>query len=243
MVEKLKITALERDLKQKARQLRRDGLIPSVVYSKGNKTIPLLVNAHSFDLCYREAGGNTIIALDIEKLDGATEKRNALIHEVALDPVTDQVLHADFLQIRMDEKITAAVPLKFIGDSIAVIELGGSLLTHKGEVEVESLPADLPHEIEVDIAPLVDFEAVIHVSDLKMAENVTILDDQEEVVAYVEPPRSEEELAELEETPTEEEIPPSEYGEGEEGKEEGEGEETESREPTSEESEKEEPKK
>jgi large subunit ribosomal protein L25 len=227
VAEKFKITARERDAKEKTNALRREGFIPAVVYGKGKESMPLAVDAHSFDLCYREAGGNSIVAVDIKKLDGGDSKKNALIYDVASDPVTDKVVHVDFLQIRMDEKITASIPLKFTGDSIAVIEQGGSLLTHLDEIEVECLPNDMPHEIEIDIAPLVDFEAVIHVSDIKIPEGVVVLTDPEEVVVYVEEPRSEEEMAELEEPVTpEEELPPSEHGEEETTEEAGEGEET-----------------
>lgn len=216
MVEKFKIVAREREAKEKANTLRHDGFIPAVIYGKGKEPMSLAVDAHAFDLCYREAGGNSIIAVDIKKIDGSDSKKNALIYEVASDPVSDKPLHVDFLQIRMDEKITASIPLKFVGDSVAVIEQGGSLLTHLDELEVECLPADMPHEIEVDIAPLVDFEAVIHVSDIKVPENIVVLTDPEEVVVYVEEPRSEEEMAELEEpVAPEEELPPSEHGEEE----------------------------
>ncbi|MEK7447724.1 MAG: 50S ribosomal protein L25, partial [Patescibacteria group bacterium] len=113
-------------------------------------------------------------------------------------------------------KITASIPLNFTGDSKAVIDLSGSLITNKSEVEVECLPADLPHEIEVDISVLEDFEAVIHVKDIKVPEGVEIKDDLEETVALVEPPRSEEELAELEEPVEEGEMPEAEQGQVEE---------------------------
>ena len=85
------------------------------------------------------------------------------------------------------------------------------------------IPADLPHEIEVDISVLSDFEATIHVSDLKIPEGVTVLDDPEELVATVEPPRSEEEMAELEEPVEEPELPEAEQGGEEEAPTEGEG--------------------
>ena len=116
----------------------------------------------------------------------------------------------------MNEKLTTEIPLKFVGDSVAVIDLGGSLLTALDQVEVECLPADLPHEIEVNIDALADFESVIHVSDLVVAPNVTILTDPESVVVRVEAPRSEEELEELEEPVQEGEMPESEHGEAEE---------------------------
>lgn len=199
MVDKVRLSAKERDLKgKKVKHLRKEGLLPLVVYGKDKKPVTLEVNAHDFAMMYKMSGGNTIIEVEIEKIDGSKEKKNVLIHEVALDPVKSNILHADLLQIKMNEKITTSVPLRFVGDSVAVIDLQGSLLTPKSEVEVECLPANIPHEIEVDIAPLADFEAVLHISDIVVPAEVTILDDPEETIAYVEAPRTDEELEEIE---------------------------------------------
>lgn len=216
MAEKQKLVAKERNITGKeVKQLRRNGETPVVIYGGERQPLALSVDTHDFELLYRKAGGNTIIAIDIEHADDTKEKKNVLIHRVDIHPVTSKILHADLLQIKMNEKITTNIPLKLIGDSLAVIEQSGSLLAPLGEVEVECLPADLPHEIEVDLVPLVDFEAVIHVSDLKVGEGVTILTDPEAVVAHVEAPRSDEELEELEEAVVEEEVPESEHGEAE----------------------------
>jgi large subunit ribosomal protein L25 len=199
MVDKVKLSAKEREQKgKKVKHLRKDGLLPVVIYGKDRKPMALEVNAHDFTLMYKTAGGNTIVEVEIEKLDGTKEKKNVLIHMVDLDPVKSTILHADLLQIKMNEKITTTVPLKFVGDSVAVIDLQGSLLTPKSEVEVECLPANMPHEIEVDITPLEDFEAVLHVSDVIVPEGVVILDDAEETLAYVEAPRTDEEMEEIE---------------------------------------------
>lgn len=219
MVDKVKLAAKERDVRgKKVKQLRKEGLIPIVIYGKDRKPLALEVNSHDFTLLYKKAGGNTVVDIEIEKADGTKEKKNVLVHEVDLDPVKSNILHADLLQIKMNEKITTTVPLKFVGDSVAVIDLSGSLLTPKSEVEVECFPADMPHEIEVDIAPLSDFEAVMHVKDIVAPEGVLILDDLEETVAYVEAPRTDEELEEIEGEIPEQELPESEQG-GEEGEE------------------------
>ena len=106
MVEKLKIHAKERDLAIKTNHLRKTGLMPAILYSKGKEAFPIVINAHEFELFYREAGGNTIVTIDIDKINGDEIKRNALIHELAHDPVTDKVLHADFLQIRLGNLIS-----------------------------------------------------------------------------------------------------------------------------------------
>jgi large subunit ribosomal protein L25 len=226
VVEKVKLNAKERELTgKKVKHLRKEGRMPVVIYGKDRKPMALDVDAHDFALMFRQAGGNTIIEVEIEKLDGSKEKKNVLVSQTDVDPVKGNLLHADFLQIKMNEKITAQVPLHFVGDSIAVIDLQGSLLTPRDEVEVECLPADLPHEIEVDLGALVDFETVIHVSDLKVQEGVVVLDDPEETVAFVEAPRTDEEMEADLEAPVEEEMPESEHGEaGEEPAETEEGE-------------------
>ncbi|MDO8506945.1 MAG: 50S ribosomal protein L25 [bacterium] len=217
-MEKIKIQATKRDiLGKQVSSLRREGLIPVVLYGKGKDNMSLSVNKKDFDRAYKMSGGSTIIQVEI---DGEKTK-NVLIKDIDKSPVSDSILHADFYQVRMSEKITAPIPLSFVGDSKAVIDLGGSLITNKSEVEVECLPGDLPHEIEVDISVLEDFEAVIHLKDIKMPEGVEIKDDIEETIALVEPPRSEEELAELEEPVEAGEMPEAEKGQAEEGETEG----------------------
>ncbi len=217
MAEKEKLVAVERTVTGKqVRALRAAGQTPVVLYGKDRKPLSLSVDTHDFALLYRKAGGNTIVAIDLAKEDGTKERKNVLIHMIEKDPVKGHIIHADLLQIKMNEKLTTTVPLKFVGDSIAVIDLQGSLLTEVDEVEVECLPADLPHEIEVDLAPLADFEAVIHVSDIVAPEGVVILTDAESTVAHVEAPRSDEELEELEEAVAEPEAPESDHGTDEE---------------------------
>jgi len=214
MADKIKLTAKERAIIGKeVKTLRRDGETPVVIYGGDRKPMALTVNTHDFELLYRHAGGNSIIDVDIEHLDGTKEKKNVLVHQVDIHPVTSRILHADLIQIKMNEKITTSIPLKFVGDSLAVIDQSGSLLTPLNEVEVECLPGNLPHEIEVDLAPLVDFDAVLHVSDLVVGEGVVVLTDPEAVLAHVEAPRSDEDLEELETPVVEGEAPESEHGE------------------------------
>lgn len=220
IMEKIKIKAQKRDiLGKKVAGLRREGLIPVVLYGKGKDNMSLTVNKKEFDRAYRLSGGSTIVQIEIPD----EKTKNVLIKEVDKNPVNDNIIHADLYQIKMSEKITAQVPLNFVGDSVAVIDLSGSLITNKSEVEVECLPADLPHEIEVDISVLEDFESVIHLKDIKVPEGVEIKDDLEETVANVEPPRSEEEMAELEEPVEEGEMPEAEQGQAEETGEAAEG--------------------
>ena len=223
MGDKYTLVAQERGvIGKEVRVLRKSGQTPVVIYGGGRNPLALSVDSHDFELLHRKAGGNSIIAISIEHTDGTKEKKNVLVHQVDIHPVTSKILHADLLQIKMDELITTSIPLKFVGDSVAVIEQSGSLLTPLSEVEVECLPANLPHELEVDLTPLVDFDAVIHVSDIVVGEGVTVLTDPEAVVAHVEAPRSDEELEELDEAVAEAEAPESEHGEAEEAPTEGE---------------------
>lgn len=105
----------------------------------------------------------------------------------------------------MTEKIVTEIPLKFIGEAPAVVDLDGTLLVNRDNIEVECLPTDLVHEIEVDISSLKTFDDLIKVADLKIPKGLEVLNDPNEVVASVTPPRSEEELAELE-APVEEKV-------------------------------------
>lgn len=126
------------------------------------------------------------------------KKRNVLIHDVAYNPLSEQILHIDFYQVKMDEKIKAKVPLVFLGESEAVKGEGGILIKNIQEIEIEALPADLPHHIDVDISGLKTFEDKILIKDLALPPNIKIQAEPEEIIASVVPPRSDEELAALE---------------------------------------------
>jgi large subunit ribosomal protein L25 len=134
---------------------------------------------------------------------GEGAAKNVLFHDVQSDGRTGQLIHADLYVVKMDEAIKTEIPLHYTGESTAVYQQEGTLLKNLETIEVEALPGNLPESIEVDISVLDDFEKSIHVSDLKIPQDVTLLSDPEELVAKVEPPRSEEELAELDEAPEE----------------------------------------
>ncbi|MBW6431872.1 50S ribosomal protein L25 [Patescibacteria group bacterium] len=204
-MEKTVLKAEKRD--KKGRAVRHHGLIPAVIYGKGKANENLSVETGNFERALKSAGTSSIIDVDV-----SGDIKKALIQEVVTHPVTSKILHVDFYEVSMKEKITTSVPLKIVGESAAVIDKNGSLMTNKNEIEIECLPADLPHEIEVDISVLDDFDKAIHVSDLKISDKIEIKDDLEEMIVTAEPPRSEEELAELEEPVSEAEMPESEHG-------------------------------
>jgi large subunit ribosomal protein L25 len=208
-IEKFKLKAEVREaIGRPVRAMRRENKIPAVLYGKGKESMCLSITEHDYIRLYREAGTSSIVLLDIE----GNGQKNALVQDIQFDPMSGKPMHIDFYEISMTEKLTTSVPLHFVGDSVAVIDLSGSLVTNKTEVEVECLPGDLPHEIEVDISVLVDFEANILVSDIKVPAGVELKEDPEELVATVEEPRSEEELAELDEEIEAPELPEAEQG-------------------------------
>ncbi len=175
-------------------ELRLQDKIPAVVYGNKIKTTPLVFEYNSFKKAYNEAGESTIIMLEVQG-----KKRGVLVKEIQYHPVTDKIIHADLYEVDMLKKITTFVPLQFFGQSKAVKDEGGTLVASIDEIEVECLPKDLPKEIKVDISPLATFENVIKISDLDIPQGVEVTLDKKEVVATVTPPRSEEELKELEE--------------------------------------------
>lgn len=177
-----------RDKKNKVKDLRKSNIIPAEFYGKGVENKSLQVDYQTFRRLFRQAGGNTVLQLDV---DGGKEKLSALIHAVDYHPVTDDIIHIEFINVRMDQEIHANVPLTFVGQAPAVKEAGGVLIHNLDQIEVKCLPKDMVHDIEVNIEPLVDFTVSIHVSDLKVPAGITVMNAPEEVVVSVVAPRIE----------------------------------------------------
>ncbi len=211
---------------KRVRALRRAGDVPAVAYGHGTEPLKIKTTGRELERAYQQAGTSRILSLQI---DGEPAK-NVLFQEVQFHPLTGKLVHADFYLVRMDEKIKTEIPLHFVGESVAVYQEGGTLLKNLEALEIEALPGDLPENFEVDIAVLDDFEKVIHVSDLVIPSGVEVLTPSEELIAKVEPPKTdeqlEEELAEAEQPVGE---VPSDFGsaEGEAPTEAAEGESTE----------------
>lgn len=187
------ITAeVRQKLGRKAKSLRSEGFLPAVLYGEGIPVIPLTVSFREFENVLRDAGETSLVTVSVEG-----KAYNVLIHDVAKDPMSLSPIHADFYAVRMDKPIEANVPLMFEGESPAVKNDAGILLKVLHELEVKALPKDLPHEIVVDISLLATFEDKIHVKDIVLPTGVTTESDPDEVVALVEPPRSDAELEAL----------------------------------------------
>ena len=181
------------------KELRRNDLIPAVVYGRGFKNQNIQVVNKELAALIKEAGDSSIITLEMKD----QEPINVLIKDISFEPVTDYITHLDFQQIRMDEEITTTTTLEFTGISAAVKNEGGILVKNFTDLEVTCLPADIPEKITVDISALGTFDDAIKLKDLDIPENVKASVDSEEVVAVVSRPRSEEELEALDEEVTE----------------------------------------
>jgi large subunit ribosomal protein L25 len=186
---------LREEVGKKIGKKRAEGKIPAVVYGHGIKPKNLWINNLDLTRVYREVGENTIIELEAED----KKKMNVLIQEIQSDPVSGNFIHVDFFQVRMDEKIEKEVPLEFIGEAPAVKESGGILIRSLDEIPVKCLPADLPSKIDVDISALKTFDDYIKAKDLPISNSVQIQIDPETIVALVAAPRSDEEMAKLDE--------------------------------------------
>lgn len=194
--------------------------VPAILYGKGIKNVMIWVDQQTFNKIFDEAGESTLIDLAVD--DDDKDPRRVLIYDVQYNPVAGNVEHADFYQVRMDEEIETDIELDFVGEAPAVKELGGVLVKNIDSINIRCLPADLPKEIIADISVLATFNDHIRIKDLEVSDKVQINLDSETVIAVVSPPRSEEELEELE-TEVEEDISQvegmEEKVEGEEGEE------------------------
>jgi large subunit ribosomal protein L25 len=186
----LQISVEPRDVTGKrTKRLRAAGVVPGVVFGKKAGSVAVQLDAKALEALYREAGRTSIVKVSV---DGGSPT-SVVIKSIQRNPLTGRALHVDFFAPDLTQEMMVDVPIVFLGKAPAVEETGGSLFTSLDHVKVRALPADLPHEFTVDVSSLVDLEAAIHVSDLAVAENVTVLNDPDELVAKVMPPRVEEE--------------------------------------------------
>ncbi|MEK9174022.1 MAG: 50S ribosomal protein L25, partial [Patescibacteria group bacterium] len=150
-----------------------------------------------FSKMYKVAGQSSVVAIE-----GAGSKTvNAIVQDVDLHPLSGRFTHIDLYQVHMDEKLETHIPLVFVGESKAVREMGGVFLQTLEEVLVTCLPADLPHEIAIDITKLETFEDHIQVKDIVLPKGVEIIGDPDTTVALVDAPRTEADMASLDEKP------------------------------------------
>jgi large subunit ribosomal protein L25 len=184
------LAAEHRDLTgKKVASMRHAGRLPAVVYGHGVDSANVSIDTHEFEQLRRHTGPNALVDLSID----GKKARPVLIHGVQVHPVNRRPLHVDLFLVRMTEELTVDVPLVATGESIAVTQHGGTLLHPVESVRVRALPDHLPQSIEYSVEALVDFDTTLHVRDLVVPADVTLMTEGDEIIAKVQPPRVEEE--------------------------------------------------
>lgn len=169
--------------KEIAKKLRRQGLIPAILYGPQTDPLPLTVKVNELKrILQRHRGESLIFNLTVVD-NGNTSQRLALIKELQYHPVTDEVIHADFYEIRMDRPVEVDVPIKVVGKAKGV-EKGGILEVLMREITVSCLPANIPDSIEVDVSGL-DVGDTLHIRDITPPEGMKFVEDPEEPVVTV----------------------------------------------------------
>lgn len=201
--------------KGSGRILRRKGFVPAVVYHKGEDSVPLKLASRALqDILHTEAGRNVLINLRVGN-EKPKKQRTVVVKDLQYDPVSGEVLHVDFHQISLTERIVVHVPIVEKGESVGVKNEEGVLETPLRELEIECLPTEIPENVEIDVSNL-NLNDAVHVRDLRLPSSITILNDPGMVIVQVKLP-----VVEVpEEAPAEEAAEPEVIGEKKEGEEE-----------------------
>lgn len=177
----LKLQAEKRDIfGRQLKSVRLSGQLPAVIYGPKNKPEHLLVDAKAFKKALAEAGESSVVSLQT-----ASGDHDVLIRDVAYHPTSGEPIHVDFYAVEKDKPVTVSVELEFVGEAPAVKSLGGTLIKVLHELEVEALPRNLPHNLEIDISVLTGMDSQILASDVKLSNGVTLITPAEEVVASI----------------------------------------------------------
>jgi large subunit ribosomal protein L25 len=179
----LAVTVRDKSGKGAARQLRRTGKVPGVLYGQGECLLLTIEPEPLIKILKSQAGSTALITLTVNGAK-ANSKRTALLRDYQVDPVEGQVLHADLFEISMDKPIRVKVPVHVIGGTPAGVKEGGILHFNMRELHVECLPGALPDHIEVDASPLAIGQG-IHLKEMAKIEGVRFLDDLEQMVVSV----------------------------------------------------------
>jgi large subunit ribosomal protein L25 len=175
---------------KKVATLRRSGRLPAVVYGAGRDSQSISLDLHEFQLLHRHTGAHAVLDLTVTG-DGGTAQP-VLLQAIQQHPISRLPIHVDLMVVNLQEEMTVSVSVVAVGEAPAVDKLGGVLLHLQESVTVRAKPDNLPSAIELDITPLDSFEAVLHASDLKMPDGVTLVTDPSEAILRVQQPRVEE---------------------------------------------------
>ena len=173
---------------KKVSELRSNGLTPIHMYGPEIESSPLQCDSKILDRVITDAGTNIPVTVIV---DGGEQDNLCFIREVQYHPVTNKVLHVDFMKVQVEKSVRAQVPISVIGTSPAVRTMGGTLLQPLMTLTVEALPLEIPKTIILQAELLADFETNFYVSDIEVDEGVNVINEASEMVASVVAPRVE----------------------------------------------------
>ena len=182
-MEGIALKATARDIVgKKTRFLRREGITPTHIFGHNLKSLALQCNTDELRRVIARVGTTALFSLGI---DGEKRPRKVLIREIQNDPLGRQILHVDFYQIEMTEKLKVDVPIILGGEAPAMKVKGRSLHQSLTSLNIECLPDKLPHEIEVDLSPLTELGQAIHVKDLGLSTDITVINDPGQLIVKI----------------------------------------------------------
>jgi large subunit ribosomal protein L25 len=177
---------------KKVRFLRRQGIVPANIYGHDIESTPISVDTRSLKHLLAHTGKTDLISL---KIDSSKDAIRVLMREIQRNPLTDEPIHVDFYQVSMTEKIKTEVPLVFIGEAPVLKKVKNVSIFHLiDSINIEALPDDLPHSLEVDVSHLEEMDHTIHVKDIPLGHGITLLSDPEQMVVKVAEAKKEEEV-------------------------------------------------
>lgn len=203
-MEKITLKAkVRKEVGRKVKLLRKEGILPANIYGKKIKSESIQIDLKEFLDVYKKVGDTKLFYIN---------ERPVLVANIQKNPVSDALLHVDFHQVDLKEKVEAKVPVELTGESPAEKQSIGTVVQYLNEIEVEALPTDLPDKFEIDISKLTEVDQSIHVKDLPYDKSkIEVKTDLEEILVKVEPPQKEEVVAPpVAEVPAEGEVPVSE---------------------------------
>jgi large subunit ribosomal protein L25 len=180
-MEKIEIEVSKRDIVgKKVKHLRREGKTPASLYGRGIDSVAIQLDTKQLKQVLVKAGGTDLVSL---KIKGDKAPVKVLVREVQKDALTDMLLHVDFYQVDMTHKIKAHVPLVFVGEAPVLRKKNVSILHFLNSLHVEALPDHIPHNLEIDLSKLEELDQAIHVKDISLAADITLLTDPEQIIA------------------------------------------------------------
>jgi large subunit ribosomal protein L25 len=167
-------------------RIRRSGRIPAILYGEGRPSLALVLDKKDvIRILKSESGLNTLFKIAIEG-----GEQDVMIKDVQIDPLTDQLIHADLIQIDMNKTVRVEVPIELVGEAIGVKTEGGFIDFMTRELMVECLPAMIPEHLTVNVSEL-HLHQSIKVSDVALPEGIKLITDPGAVVALVQVPHEE----------------------------------------------------